>query len=107
MTKIKFGTDGWRAIIAKEYTVDNVKRVAYATAQWVKNHPELNQSIVLGFDCRFGGRMFAEVSACVFAKAGLKTLMANEFVSTPMVSLGAHHYQAACLLYTSPSPRDS
>jgi len=95
MTKIKFGTDGWRAIIAKEYTVDNLKRVASATAQWVKKHPELNQTIVLGFDCRFGGRMFAEVCACVFAQAGLKTLLADEFVSTPMISLGAHHYQSA------------
>jgi phosphomannomutase len=36
MTKIKFGTDGWRAIIAKEFTVENVERVAYGTAQWLK-----------------------------------------------------------------------
>ena len=36
MTKIKFGTDGWRAIIAKEYTVENVARVALATAEWTK-----------------------------------------------------------------------
>ena len=35
MLKIKFGTDGWRAIIAQEYTVDNVKRVADATAKWL------------------------------------------------------------------------
>lgn len=95
MTKIKFGTDGWRAIIAKEYTVDNLKRVAYATAQWVKAHTTLNQTIVLGFDCRFGGSMFAEVCACVFAKAGIKTLLAENFVTTPMVSLGAFRYQSA------------
>ena len=40
MSKIKFGTDGWRAIIAEDYTVENVKRVAYATALW------LNKTVV-------------------------------------------------------------
>ena len=38
MNKIKFGTDGWRAIIAEEFTVENVKRVAYATALWLRKH---------------------------------------------------------------------
>ena len=52
MTKIKFGTDGWRAIIAQEYTTDNVARVAYATAQWIKNTSD-NHSAVVGYDCRF------------------------------------------------------
>jgi len=72
MNKIKFGTDGWRAIIAQEYTVDNVKRVAHATAEWVKNRSDLEQKIVLGFDCRFGGKLFAESAASVFAEAGLR-----------------------------------
>ena len=61
MYKIRFGTDGWRAIIAQDFTVDNVKRVAYATAQWVKNeackHENLKPAIVLGHDCRFGGEI--------------------------------------------------
>ena len=54
-TPIKFGTDGWRAIIADDYTVDNVKRVAEATAQWLKNNG--GQAAVIGHDCRFGGRL--------------------------------------------------
>ena len=53
MTKIKFGTDGWRAIIAKEYTLDNVIRVAQATALFIKNNS--GKSAVVGHDCRFGG----------------------------------------------------
>ena len=60
MTKIKFGTDGWRAIIAKEYTVENVARVTYSTAQWLKKNCQ-QQSIVIGHDCRFAGELFAEV----------------------------------------------
>ena len=88
MSDIKFGTDGWRAIIAKDYTVANVTRVSEATAKWLlaqKSDPV----IVLGHDCRFGGEMFAEVVAKVMGSMGVKTIMAKGFVSTPMVSLGA------------------
>ena len=87
MTKIKFGTDGWRAIIAKEYTTENVARVTLATAQWLKDKYE-NPSVVLGYDCRFGGKMFAETSANVLASNGIKVYLSSEFASTPMVSLG-------------------
>lgn len=86
MTKIKFGTDGWRAIIAKDYTVDNVKRVAEATAKWLKNKNAA--SVVVGHDCRFGGEMFAETTAGILGAYGLKVYLAKGFVSTPMVSLG-------------------
>ena len=86
MTKIKFGTDGWRAIIAKDYTVDNVKRVAEGTALWMtKNN---FTKVVIGHDCRFGGQMFAETTARVFGAHGIRVNIAKGFVSTPMVSLG-------------------
>ena len=86
MTNIKFGTDGWRAIIAKDYTVDNVKRISEATARWML-HKKMSQ-VVIGYDCRFGGKMFCETAASVFGNFGIKVLMSEEFVSTPMVSLG-------------------
>ena len=88
MTKIKFGTDGWRAIIAKDFTVENVARVSIATGEWVKKNYE-NPSIVIGHDCRFAGELFAETTARVFAAQGIKVLLAKGPVSTPMVSLGA------------------
>jgi phosphomannomutase len=84
--KLKFGTDGWRAIIADTYTVENVRRVAHATALWCNQNKE-NSSIVIGYDCRFGGEMFMKTSAEVFAFHGIKVLLSKEFVSTPMVSL--------------------
>ncbi|MFZ4544803.1 MAG: phosphoglucomutase/phosphomannomutase family protein [Saprospiraceae bacterium] len=86
MNKIKFGTDGWRAIIAQEYTVDNVLRVAEATAKWMK----LNKmkKAVIGHDCRFGGELFAEATARMLAAYNIKVQIAKGFVSTPMVSLG-------------------
>ena len=84
--KIKFGTDGWREIIARDYTVDNVKRVALATSKWLIDSG-LNKTAVIGFDCRFGGKMFMEATAEIFASNGIKCLVSEEFVSTPMVSL--------------------
>ena len=94
MDKIKFGTDGWRAIIAKDYTVENVKRVAYATAQWVKQMSD-NPSIVLGYDCRFGGYMFCENIIDVMLHEGVKVYFDKNFVSTPMISLACNKLQAS------------
>ncbi len=83
---IKFGTDGWRAIIADDYTVDNVLRVAEATALYLKQHQ--GRQVVIGYDCRFGGKLFAESTARVMGAFGVKSLLSPSFVSTPMVSLG-------------------
>lgn len=99
MTKIKFGTDGWRAIIAKEFTTDNVARVAEGTAKWLLTNPPINQStnqltVVLGHDCRFGGELFAEIVAKVLTRNGIKVFLAKGFVSTPMISLGTVKYKA-------------
>jgi len=92
MSKIKFGTDGWRAIIAKDYTVDNVKRVTEATARWMLQK-SMNK-VVVGYDCRFGGKMFSEVVASIFGNFNIKVVIDKNFVSTPMVSLGVTRYDA-------------
>ncbi len=85
-TDIKFGTDGWRAIIAMDYTVDNVRRVADATARWMKS--KNMKQVVIGYDTRFGGRLFAESTGVIMADHGIHVLMGKSFASTPMVSLG-------------------
>lgn len=90
MDKIKFGTDGWRAIIAKDYTVANVKRVAKATADWVQKQ-DPNAKLVIGYDCRFGGSLFCEAAINVFCKHGIKVFYDKHFVSTPMISLAARN----------------
>ncbi|HZF99612.1 MAG TPA: hypothetical protein VEY71_01355 [Chitinophagales bacterium] len=92
--KIKFGTDGWRAIIAEDFTVDNVRRVACATAEWLLQRKK-NPTLVLGHDCRFGGQLFCDNIAVVCAERGVKVIYAeNDFVSTPMISLAALRYGA-------------
>ena len=91
--KIKFGTDGWRAIIGKGFTVNNVARVSIAVGQWL-NQKYDNPSVVIGYDCRFGGLMFAETTAKVMQSLGIKTMLCNGFASTPMVSLGVLEFKA-------------
>jgi phosphomannomutase len=88
MDKIKFGTDGWRAIIAKDFTVENVARVAEGTALWLLKQKS-NPTIVLGHDCRFAGDLFCETVAKVMCNYGVTVSLAKGFVSTPMISLGA------------------
>jgi phosphomannomutase len=86
MQEIKFGTDGWRAIIADDYTVANVRRIATGTALWLKSKGA--KKVVIGHDTRFAGQLFAETTARVMAAHGIKVNLAKGFVSTPMVSLG-------------------
>lgn len=90
---IKFGTDGWRAIIAKEFTTDNVARVTEAVSNWILDKTN-NPKIVVGYDCRFNGKLFSDVVAKILAKNGIKVLLSNGFVSTPMVSFGIKHFNA-------------
>ena len=94
MTKIKFGTDGWRAIIAQDFTEENVARVTEATALWLKQKFE-NPSVVVGHDCRFAGELFAHTTAKVFLAHGVKVYLAKGFISTPMISLGAVKYKTS------------
>ena len=94
MTKIKFGTDGWRAIIAKDFTVDNVARVTLGTVEWLKQNFE-NPSVVVGHDCRYAGELFATTTTKVFASAGVKVYLAKGPVSAPMVSLGTLNQKAS------------
>lgn len=85
--KIKFGTDGWRAIIALDFTVYNVGRVSKGLADWLHSKHK-NPVVVVGHDCRFGGDLFTEATAKVLCANGVKVLLAEGFVSTPMISMG-------------------
>lgn len=106
MIKIKFGTDGWRAVIADDYTVENVKRAAYGTALWLKQAYE-KPTAVVGCDPRFGGPLFADTTTQVLASQGIKVFRAsNVFVSTPMISLSTIrlHASAGIIITASHNP---
>lgn len=90
MTPIKFGTDGWRAIIAEDYTFENLTRVALGTARWIKAQ-QPDARVAVGYDTRFLGRTFAELTARVFATEGLEVLLSTTFVPTPALSWATLH----------------
>jgi len=83
---IKFGTDGWRALIAREFTFENVRIAAQATVNYLKSQKQEGLSTVVGYDTRFLSDKFAEEVACVFAANGIKTFLSHEICSTPQVS---------------------
>ena len=88
MSAIKFGTDGWRAIIAEDFTFDNVDRVAQATADFWKGNPVdgTNHQVVIGYDRRFLSDQFAARTAEVMAGNGFQVTLTSEPTPTPAVS---------------------
>ena len=94
-TPIKFGTDGWRAIIADDYTFENVRRVAGAIASYVLKHEDPSRGLIVGYDTRFGSPNFARAAAEVLAAAGIPVRLANDYVPTPAVSYGVKNIGTA------------
>jgi phosphomannomutase len=97
MNEIKFGTDGWRGLIADDFTFDNVRRVAGAIAGYVLKHESdaLGAGIVVGYDTRFASHRAARIVAEVIASAGIPVLLANDYVPTPTVSYNVKKLGAA------------
>lgn len=85
-TSIKFGTDGWRAVIADDFTFANVRRVAGAIASYVLKHEEPERGLVVGYDTRFGSSRFARAAAEVLAAAGIPIRLAGDYTPTPAIS---------------------
>src|SRR2546429_2320652 len=83
--QITFGTDGWRGIIADDFTFGNVRRVAQATAQYMKTRSNDPLAIVI-YDCRFASEDFAQAVSDVFASNGIKTLVFDRPSPTQVAS---------------------
>ncbi len=85
--EIKFGTDGWRGVIAEDFTYENVRKVAHAIARYVVRAEKPGSGIVIGFDTRFGSENFARVAAEAIAATGTPVWLAMDACPTPAVSL--------------------
>ena len=96
MTQIKFGTDGWRAVIAEDFTFTNVARVAQATADyWSENPvPGTERKVVIGYDRRFLSDQFARRAAEVFCGNSYKVVLTNQPTPTPSVSFAVKAQRA-------------
>src|SRR5271163_3733918 len=93
--EIKFGTDGWRGLIADDFTFDNVRRVAGAIASYVLKHEDPTRGVIIGYDTRFLSGRFARAVADVIAAAGIPVKLANDYVPTPTVSYNVKKLGAA------------
>jgi phosphomannomutase len=110
MNAIRFGTDGWRGVIARDFTFDNVGRVASAIAECVKSPQRRSlevyrkwgvsyrppeHGVVIGYDTRFLSKEFAVHIGRILQDAEIPVWIAHEPVPTPALSYAVHHYQAA------------
>ncbi len=95
MPQIKFGTDGWRGLIADDFTFDNVRLVAGAIAGYILKHEDPTHGVVIGYDTRFLSDRVARLIAAVIAAAGIPVTLANDYVPTPTVSYNVKKLGAA------------
>ncbi|MFH1868892.1 MAG: phosphoglucomutase/phosphomannomutase family protein [Candidatus Omnitrophota bacterium] len=96
MTKIKFGTSGWRAVISDEFTFENVRLVTQAISDYIKKVYSLQsivyrkrrktKTVVVGYDTRFLSKEFAQEAAKVLSSNGIKVLLSDRDVPTPVIS---------------------
>src|ERR1700733_4211653 len=93
--EIKFGTDGWRGIIAEDFTFENVRRVAGAVASFVLKSEEAERGVFVGYDTRFASPRAAQIVAEVIAAAGIPVKLANDYTPTPAISYAVKHAVAA------------
>src|SRR5204863_8830007 len=85
---IKFGTSGWRGLIARDFTFDNVRLASQAIADYLVTHRETRatQQVIIGYDTRFLGREFSLAAAEVLAANRLVPLLCNRDAPTPVIA---------------------
>ena len=93
--QIKFGTDGWRGVIADDFTFANVRTAAEAIAAYIHAKEDPKKGVCIGYDSRFGSRAFARTCAEVVAATGIPVVLADDITPTPALSYGVRHQGAA------------
>ena len=96
MGKIKFGTDGWRAVISEDFTFENVAITAQAIADFIRSQKGdiyKKKKIVVGYDTRFLSEKYAEIISCTLAANGIKTVLSDKPCPTPAVSFFIKKYK--------------
>ena len=108
-TVIEFGTDGFRGIIAKEFTFETLERIINAICLYIKSLNEIKKTIIVGYDPRFMAKDFAEFCADLLKKNGFRVILSNKVVPTPIVAFQAKYYPdsiGAIMLTASHNPKE-
>jgi phosphomannomutase len=95
MADIVFGTDGWRGVIADNFTYANVRLVVDAIARYVNDTASGRRVVAVGYDTRFGSPEFARTAAEVLSRNGIEVLLSNDYVASPILSFAARHYRTS------------
>src|ERR1700761_6262961 len=93
--KIQFGTDGWRGILADDFTDENVRVATAAIARYIVEHEDAARGICIGYDTRFLSAHFAQIAAEVASSAGIPVRLADRITPTPALSYAVKHLGAA------------
>ncbi len=94
-TPIIFGTDGWRGIIADDYTFENVRRCAQGMAHYLLDTHQAARGLVVGYDTRFASEHFAQAAAEVLAAHGIQVFLVDKATPTPVISFAILDKKAA------------
>jgi len=106
MSVIKFGTDGWRAIMAKDFTFDNIKVVTQGIACYLKNTQLYKKGIVVAYDNRFLSEQFADECARVLVGNGIRVFRFSKAAPTPLAAFAIRQMEAggAIMITASHNP---
>ena len=98
---IEFGTDGWRAIVGKEFNDENVEKVTLAIGKYVYDKYGINKEIIIGYDPRNKADDYAKFSSEILAKLGFNVILSNKVIPTPILAYNALYRNACAIMYTA------
>ena len=101
MSDIKFGTDGWRAIVGKEFNEENVALVSRAIGKYVFDNYGIYKPIIVGYDPRHMASEFSLMCAHILCEMGFKVLYSDKVLPTPVLAYNAKHLDACAVMFTA------
>ncbi len=101
MANIKFGTDGWRAVVGQDFTQENVEIVTKAIAKYVFDNFGIYKKIIIGYDPRNMAREFSSQCAKILSDIGFNVLYSDKVIPTPVLAYNAKHMDACAIMFTA------
>ncbi len=98
---IKFGTDGWRAIVGQDFNFENAEIVTKAIAKYILDKDGTEKPVIIGYDPRNMAFEFAKFSADILSKAGFKVFVSSEVIPTPVLAYSAKEFDADAIMFTA------
>jgi len=101
MANIKFGTDGWRAVVGKDFNAENVEIVSYAVGKYVYENFGGEKRIIVGYDPRNMAKEFSHQTAEILSGLGFEVLYSDKIIPTPVLAFNAKFLDACAVMFTA------